>query len=736
MRQARCLLVLGGWVALTSTWAADSSLQGIAGGTPALPGGASLVIQTSDGLALGVTNYGRPSLQLDGRNVPLATDAVLFRVREATAGLAFAPVASNATTTSGRLVVQSVGNPYDLGVTARISSRGDFLQIDGEVIAREPIERCVDLKISLPVSPGSFVRDTGLFNGPPSNNRKSGKRAAAKDADVDVAGGDDNALYPLSPVSNHAAGVGLTLAVPPTHPTRFNTGSDGTGVYVILRIGISPAAATPNRTPFRVIAYRHDAAWGFRSALDRYYDFYREDFFTRKVKRIGAWTTQKASKLANPHLYAYHEAGFGTWRHPAGTESGINVKTTLEHLDEGPIARTLEDYERLGELALDENHGIYSLPYTIVGQRQLLQLPELPKDYDEAMRVLESWSPRENILFDGPPQAVSFRSADELKAIIRNSTLHDAQGRLAIMPRAYRGPTLTFPQNPNPNLHHDAPKPTIARYTLDYYLPLMLGSKYVDGLYLDSLGRWCGYYNFRREHFKYSTVPLTYHGHKPQVCIWNLQSHAEYMWEARRRLHAQGKILMANGVHPERVMLGFACDVMGREGSPAYTVGEEFYALRVAAGVKPYCLLNASHHVSPRLWNSCLYLGYLMGCNDPKGLPDEARYLPLIIKCNEAGWEAVTHARSAPAVVGVERWGGQGKEAPLFFTVMNRSTAPVEAEIAIDLAALRRTGAVRATALLGDLAIKTETTSRQLLVRLKLGAEEANVIQVRAAGSE
>ena len=62
-------------------------------------------------------------------------------------------------------------------------------------------------------------------------------------------------------------------------------------------------------------------------------------------------------------------------------------------------------------------------------------------------------------------------------------------------------------------------------------------------------------------------------------------------------------------------MLGFACDVMGGEGAPSYSAGEGFYALRVAAGLKPYCLLNAAHRVSPRLWNSCLYMGYLMGCN-------------------------------------------------------------------------------------------------------------------------
>ena len=693
----------------------------------------ALLIRTDDGFGLGFGADGRVNvLQLDAKNLPLAAQPALFHLRDAATKTSFVPVNATVTTAGNTLVLQTRDDPLNLRLTAAISARGNHLQIDGELLALEPADRCIDLKISLPVDTAGFVAGTGLLEGPPSSGRRSAKKkAAAMEAEVDAAGPEDNALYPLLPISNRSMVAGITLAVPPTHPTRFLTGSDQTGAYVIIRVGISTLAALPGRTPFRVIAYRHDPAWGFRSALERYYEFYREDFFTRRTKRIGAWTTQNPSKLMHPHLYAFHEAGFSTWRHPDGTDSGINMKLTLEHLDEGPIARTLGDYERLCELALDEKHGIYSLPYTIVGQRQLLQLPALPRDYDEAMRVLETWAPRETIPFEGPPQAVSFRSPEELKAIIRNSSLHDAQHRTAMMPRPYRGPTLTFPQNPNPHLFHGESKPTIARYTLDHYLPMMLTSKYVDGIYMDSLGRWCGYYNFRTDHFKFSTVPLTYSGNPAQVCIWNLQSHAEYMWEARKRLHAKNKILMANGVHPERVMLGFACDVMGREGSPAYSVGEEFYALRIAAGVKPYCLLNAHHRVSPQLWNSCLYMGYLMGCNDPKGLADEARYLPLIIKCNEAGWEPITHARTTPSVVGIERWGGKTPNTPLFFTVMNRSTETVTATVTLDLAALQRMGRRRAVALLDGNALQTESRGQQLVVRIPLGAEKANVFELR-----
>lgn len=702
----------------------------------AIAGEPPVRIGTADGLSLGLGKDGQvATIRLDQREVPLSAMPALLEVRDAAARSSFIPVGLTAESRAGELRLKCREHPLELDLAGSISARGGFLQIDGEVTDRTGHDRCIDLKVCLPIDTNGFVRGAGLAEGPrpikPRNIEQKARKKKSTGIEIDVSVPDDNASYPLCPVSNVGGGAGLSLAVPPTHPTRFLTASDASGAYILIRIGISRASAAPGRTPFRVIAYRHDPTWGFRSSLARYYDFYRAEFFTRRVGKIGAWTSQNASKLKNPQLYAYHEAGFSTWRHPDGTDSGINVKLTLQHLDEGPVCTSLEQYERLCELALDKQYGIYALPYTIVGQRQLLQLPSLPQDDDEVMKVLDTWSTTRPILFDGPPQALSFRSADELKRIIHNSTIYDAQHRLQWVARAYRGPTLTFPQNPDPNLYRDSDKPTIAKYTLDYYLPMMFKSRFVDGCYLDSLGRWCGFYNYRAEHFKYATVPLTYAGEPPQPCLWNLQTHAEYLWELGKRLHAQGKVFIANGVHPDRVMLGFACDVMGEEGTPNYTAGEGFYALRVAAGLKPYCLLNAAHKVSPRLWNSCLYLGYLMGCNAEKGLTDEAQYLPVIIKLNEAGWQPVTYARAAGPAVGLERWGGQEPKAPLFFTVMNRSTEPAEAEVTVDLAALHRRGDARVTALPSEIPLTVERKGQHLVLRLKLAAEQATALQIQ-----
>jgi hypothetical protein len=153
--------------------------------------------------------------------------------------------------------------------------------------------------------------------------------------------------------------------------------------------------------------------------------------------------------------------------------------------------------------------------------------------------------------------------------------------------------------------------------------------------------------------------------------------------------------------------------------------------MRVMAGPKPYCLLNATHRVSPRLWNSCLFEGYLMGCNAPNGLTDEAKYLPLIIRCNEAGWQPLTHARVTPGVVGIERWGGERADSPLLFTLMNRSREPVAAEISIDRAALRRPELAHVVALLDGSKPETNASAALLVVKLRLAAEEAAVLEIR-----
>ena len=164
--------------------------------------------------------------------------------------------------------------------------------------------------------------------------------------------------------------------------------------------------------------------------------------------------------------------------------------------------------------------------------------------------------------------------------------------------------------------------------------------------------------------------------------------------------------------------------MIGSEGTPVYDAGENFYVSRVAAGIKPYCYLNASHKVSPKLWNSVLYMGYLMGANSEKGLADEKKYLPIVIKLNEAGWQPVTYVRAEPKVVGVERWG------QVNFTAMNRSKENVDAELAIDLKSLNLKGAVSVKELVSGKELASKIREDRLAISVPLKAEEAIAIEL------
>jgi hypothetical protein len=123
-------------------------------------------------------------------------------------------------------------------------------------------------------------------------------------------------------------------------------------------------------------------------------------------------------------------------------------------------------------------------------------------------------------------------------------------------------------------------------------------------------------------------------------------------------------------------------------------------------------------------------MGYLMGCNAESGWQDEQKYLPVIIKLNEAGWQPVTRARANLAVVGIERWGGQEANDPLFFSVMNRSEKAVEAEVIVDLRALRRAAGQKVTMLPGNVSVDADPRSDGLVLHLKLAPEQAAALMV------
>ena len=98
--------------------------------------------------------------------------------------------------------------------------------------------------------------------------------------------------------------VGLAMAIPPTAPCVFGMAADSQGMSTRFYLGTSPLPKRfPNRAPFSFMIYAVEPAWGFRSALGRYYGFFA-DYYTPGLKRDGLFMFQMGDRVP-PNIEQY-----------------------------------------------------------------------------------------------------------------------------------------------------------------------------------------------------------------------------------------------------------------------------------------------------------------------------------------------------------------------------------------------------------------------------------------------
>ena len=309
------------------------------------------------------------------------------------------------------------------------------------------------------------------------------------------------------------------------------------------------------------------------------------------------------------------------------------------------------------------------------------------------------------------------RLKDEaLKGLIVNSALHSADGRYYIVIRDHGGadikpprptPMVVFSVNPDPDLFADEGKPTVGRFFLRQVEEMLERFPRIDGIYLDSAASWCSaHLNFRRDHFRYADVPLTYDPRTGRVAIDGKFSFYEFMCALARLLHPKGKLIFPNlGHRRSHPWLFFAADVCGSEGGGRQVDEETLAYLRSAAYQKPVLKLHYLEIWGRRtVLDSCegfeeyVKRCALFGIHPAIGRRcDEAyekfgdifrRYLPAIREIARAGWEPVTLAHCQDPQVRLERFGGEGDKF-VYLAVYNRSKEGRVARIALDVKALR-----------------------------------------------
>ncbi|CAA9364109.1 MAG: hypothetical protein AVDCRST_MAG93-7841, partial [uncultured Chloroflexia bacterium] len=424
---------------------------------------------TSPNRTAGFDDFGNlVALRRDnGDDLPLATRRSGLSLHD--------PVTNETVWVSGTMraergTVRQVLQPDKKGLSVEAVYRfleDETLDVQGWVADNTGRERVVDVAFSVPV----WMDGTSWQPGLSEHQRLSAKTEVQAQEHMPVALlGDIGGQYDLA------------FSVPPDHPVLFEIQPDleNEAFLLRLRFGLSPAAggALRSRAPFRFELDILPAGAGLRLALDRYYARHPEAFASR-VHRYGFWQIARRDAYARPQYYGFHETGYAQGK-----------------------AHNLAEYERNDGWGLDEEAGVYTLAYTIVGQGEITNLPSLPETYNATLRALTEWTASAN-QFGGPSPRLpnSYTDVEEHKQIIENSALHFAADRLHLVRRttAWGGNSVTFPLNPNPNLA--PPSPTIAQYMLDQHVPLLLRSAKVDGIYVDSLEAWGNFYNHRRAHF-------------------------------------------------------------------------------------------------------------------------------------------------------------------------------------------------------------------------------------------
>ena len=551
-------------------------------------------VWTDDGLGLVLGSGGDVStVSLDGKAVGVpGTQPSGLLVRDVTKPDPPTMV-GGAIAQKGKLATQSATvSKLGLAVQATFQSKGQYLEVAGNVVDTTGKDRAVTVYFAVPVASGEWTwwdsmaagrtkpdgfgefanLEMGQGYGLNGAHSKYPLGAITRGAGVSPASAAPGILA-ANPAPGTAAGTaaprgaaGLTLAVrmdePIVHRIAYNPALHL--LYIAADFGLVPEKRVNGtslaQAPFRFLLYRHDPAWGFRSALQRYYGFFPE-FFTNRIpaaKQGGWYVWGKMQDMAGAL-----DAGFQFHWGPAGPEAvkWNNEKgtTSLIYIEPEYLQLTMGDFKD----APTADQCVDRLKKLAAGDEQ--ELAKTAKlgyagGYAPALWVKEH-SLKEML------QRVATAAV--------NSAYYDSEGHLYNMIGKLDWMTESrygdiFPCSLDPKIPGGK-----GRFNSDVYLDAGLremeqaGAHY-DGIGLDSLG---GYgqdrVSYRREHFKYADIPLSFSAveHVPaQVAHF---ATIEWMRELAKDMHGKGKLLMANcswGTTPAWLTFGGVyLDIFGAE---------------------------------------------------------------------------------------------------------------------------------------------------------------------------
>ncbi|MGB9625737.1 MAG: hypothetical protein ACPMAQ_12845, partial [Phycisphaerae bacterium] len=440
-------------------------------------------------------------------------------------------------------------------------------------------------------------------------------------------------------------------------------------LYAAFDVALTQDSKTPGEATVTVCDVETPPQWGMRETAKRFYELLPHYFDPSRIpKRQGNWMA--FSKISS--VQQAEDFGFAV-------------------------------HEGNNDVRWDNDHGIGAYVYVEPMTWWMRMPPDVPRTYEGALRYFQRF-----LDVPGTPNY-------DLAWAVELSCTFDEDGRrhMDILDTPWCNGAV-FGNSADPDVPERNGHLNLAHYNIRQLEKAMKDAEAQGGLagvYLDSLEGWGMLKNYRREHFAAADIPLTFDAASCRPVILNAFSTQEWTESVAQWVRRRGKLLMANAVPYHFPFLALPLDLMGtetnwqHEGKFIPPAADEMYLRRTLAWRKPYMFLMNTHFdtwtnaMTERYMQICVFYGMFPGffsenaatnvyfANPARYNRDRdlfRRYMPIIRRVAEAGWEPITMAQTDAEDVWVERWGANPKTG-LYFTVMSTAKEPRRASLAIEL---------------------------------------------------
>lgn len=629
-----------------------------------------------------------------------------------------------------------------LGASVRYTATPGFIAIDIDIVDQSGRPRALDISYALPVGEEDWVWWESLRRPRKIELREQYRVLSAPSP---IGGAGQLSRYPFCALSG-PKGLGLSLAVPPSHPRCYQFGYEGGQLSATFHLGLSPdAGALSGKASVRLLLYRHDPDWGLRDAA-RLYAEYGPEYFERQTPRKGAALFNLSAATidgASPEGALRPSALHGICAAPISSVEGAAA-------EEAP---GLAPYLSMSALVRLRYFSIYpDSPGYAEGLLKHLGDPVIQAE------VQPYWGSRAN-----------------LAKIIKNSLARmrnrwpalygfrpDLPNKNTVAQRE-----LNFLLNLAPDLLMDEKEEssfTAGRHLLSFAQQSFEARPGLAGICLHDIAAASGALNFNREHYPYTKTPLCYDRATQRPVLANQFSIAELLAELRDRSRSggpfQGKKIWLHGDFLARaralplLLLG---DLISFE-APPLTDGfpeksDDYDWLRVMALAKPLFAIAGSPLESSLLsgpdfgkqlsallrWHTFYGVPFSPGklwANEKaqpelkRRLQDLERHIAITSELQAAGWRPVPHALSDQPEIWVERFGDAGDD--LYLTVLNRAAREAKAAIKLDSKTLKLRFASRTKAreLTRQAEVKVASSAGTVVLRATVPPTDCLVIQL------